>query len=118
VESEWDSTVGADAAVVRVSEYAPLALVGGTFGASRWTVRGGGRVWLDALAGTRIFGRMVGVSAGPIVEFAELAHPRPGASIGIWAFLGVAPYARIGSVRDLGTFGEIGIHIALPVYRR
>ena len=90
--------------------------LGASVGASRWTERGGGRIWLDALAGTRL-GRMVGVSAGPIVELDDLHHPRLGASVGLWAFLGVTPYARVGTVEDLGAFAEIGVHIALPVRR-
>ncbi len=105
-------------AVVRIREGESIGAIGGTFGASKWTVRDGGRLWLDALIGTRVLGKMVGVSAGPIVELAELAHPRIGGSIGVWSFLGVTPFARVGTVQDLGMFGEIGVHIALPVFRR
>ena len=89
----------------------------GTFGASRWTVRGGGRIWLDALVGTRL-GRMVGMSAGPILELNELVHPKLGGSVGLWAFVGVTPFVRAGMVTDVGGFVEVGIHIALPVIRR
>jgi hypothetical protein len=118
VDSEWDSTIGADAAVIRVRERDRLAVIGGTLGASRWTARGGGRVWLDAIAGTRLFDRMFGVSAGPILELSDLAHPRYGGSVGLWAFVGITPFVRIGAVNELGMFGEVGIHIALPVIRR
>ena len=104
--------------MVRVRESAPLAVVGGSFGASRWTERGGGRLWIDAIAGTPLCGRIIGVSAGPIIELADLAHPRLGGSVGIWAFVGISPFVRVGSIYELGMFGEIGIHIALPVYRR
>lgn len=117
IDGDWDSTFGADAAIVRVREREWLGVVGGTFGASRWTVRGGGRLWLDGLIGTRVLGRMVGLSAGPLVELSELAHPRLGGSVGAWMFLGVTPYARLGTVEDMGMFGEVGIHIALPVVR-
>jgi hypothetical protein len=116
--AEWDSTFGADAAVIRIRERRPLAAIGGTLGVSRWSARDGGRVWLDALAGTRLAGRMIGLSAGPIVELAQLAHPRIGGSIGVWAFFGIVPFARIGTVHELGMFGEVGIHIALPVLKR
>ena len=117
VEGEWDSTFGAHLAVVRVRERQRLGTAGVVAGAALWTERGGGRIWLDGLAGTRIL-RMVGVSAGPIVELSDLAHPRFGGSVGLWAFVGVTPFARVGAVEDLGTFAEIGVHIALPVYRR
>jgi len=118
LESEWDSTFGADAAVIRVRERDAIGAIGATFGASRWTVRDGGRIWLDALIGTRVLGRMVGVSAGPIVELSALSHPRVGGSVGVWSFVGLTPFARVGTVRDLGWFGEVGVHIALPVFRR
>jgi hypothetical protein len=92
-------------------------VIGATLGASRWTARGGGRIWLDGLLGTRV-GRMVGVSAGPLLELSELSHPRLGGSLGLWAFVGVTPFVRVGTVSDLGNFVEIGVHIALPVIRR
>ena len=58
----------------------------------------GGRLWLDGVIGTNV-GRMIGISAGPILELNELAHPRFGGSVGAWGFVGVAPYVRVGVVR-------------------
>jgi hypothetical protein len=118
IDARWDSTFGADAAVVVVRERAPLALVGGDLGASRWTARGGGRVWVDGLIGTHLLGHLAGISLGPIVELSDIAHPRPGGSVGVWGFAGVTPFARVGSVANLGMFAEVGLHIALPVMRR
>jgi hypothetical protein len=118
VDARWDSTFGGDAAVVVVRERASLGLLGANLGASRWTARGGGRVWVDGLVGTHLLGRMMGISLGPIVELSALAHPRPGASIGVWCFAGITPFARLGTVANLGMFAELGIHIALPVLRR
>jgi hypothetical protein len=116
IEADWDSTIGADISVIRVREHEALGAVGASFGASRWTVRGGGRLWLDGIAGTRL-GRMVGLSAGPILELSELSHPRYGGSVGIWGFVGVTPYVRVGAISELGGFVELGLHIALPVMR-
>lgn len=118
VDDKWDSTFGGEAAVVVVREGAPVGAAGVNLGASRWTERGGGRVWLDGLVGTRLLGRMLGASVGPILELSELAHPRLGASIGVWGFAGITPFARAGAVSNLGMFAELGIHIALPVLRR
>jgi len=118
IADKWDSTFGGEAAVVVVREHAPLGLVGANLGASRWTVRGGGRVWVDALVGTHLLGRMMGASVGPILELSEIAHPRLGASVGVWGFAGITPFVRVGSVSQLGMFAELGIHIALPVLRR
>lgn len=117
IENDWDSMFGGDLTIVRVRERRPLAAVGATFGASKWTARDGGRLWLDALAGTRLGSRIYGLSAGPLVELAELAHPRLGASVGIWGFFAITPFARVGVVDELGAFAEVGIHVALPVYR-
>jgi hypothetical protein len=117
IDGEWDSTIGADATLVRVREREALGVIGASFGASRWTERGGGRLWLDGLVGTR-FVRMVGVSAGPMLELNDLSHPRFGASVGLWTFFGVAPFVRAGMVQDLGGFVEVGLHIMLPVIRR
>lgn len=116
--SSWDSVIGGDATVVRIREHETLGAIGGSLGAARWTARDGGRVWLDAIAGTPAFGRMFGVSAGPVVELADLRHPKLGGSIGVWGFIGVTPYARVGVVAELGAFAEVGVHIALPVIRR
>ncbi len=117
IAADWDSTFGADLSLVRVRERERLGAIGLTLGASRWTARGGGRIWLDGLVGTKV-GRMVGVSAGPLLELSELAHPRLGGSVGLWAFVGVAPFVRVGTVGDLGSFVEVGVHVALPVIRR
>ncbi|MBA3456978.1 MAG: hypothetical protein H0T42_28065 [Deltaproteobacteria bacterium] len=118
IEASWDSTVGGHAAVLRVRERQALGVIGGAFGATMWTERDGGRLWLDAMIGTRIAGRMIGASAGPILELGDLAHPRIGGSVGVWTFVGVTPFARVGVVTELGAFGEIGLHLALPVLRR
>ena len=118
LDSKWDSLIGADATVMRVQEHEPLGAIGGTIGASRWTARGGGRAWLEAVAGTRLLDRtMVGASLGSVVEMSDTTHPRFGASVGVWAFFGVTPYVRVGVVDTDGAFVEVGLHIALPVYR-
>jgi hypothetical protein len=117
VDATWDTTFGGDLALVRIREREAISAIGLDAGASRWTARDGGRIWVDALVGTRLGGRIYGVSAGPILELSELAHPRIGGSIGAWAFFGITPFARIGVVEELGAFVDVGIHIALPVYR-
>lgn len=120
IDGVWDSAFGADLAVLRVREGAPLAVVGAAVGGSLWTERDGGRVYLEAIAGTRLGGPrgwVAGVSAGPLIELAEAAHPRLGGAVGVWMFAGVTPFARVGVVADLGAFAEVGIHLALPVFR-
>jgi len=119
VQSQWDSTWGVDATVVRIREHELLGAIGASLGGARWTVRGGGRAWLDFVIGTPVaHGWMAGLTAGPIVELSEVAHPLVGGSIGAWMFVGVTPYVRVGVVQDLGTFTEIGLHVTLPVLRK
>jgi hypothetical protein len=60
---------------------------------------------------------MVGLTAGPVMEVSDIEHPRLGASVGAWAFVGVTPFVRVGVVDENGRFVEIGIHAALPVFR-
>jgi hypothetical protein len=118
VDTDWDSTIGGQAAVTRVRERNALAAVGGAFGASLWTERRGGRLWLDVIAATRIGGWMVGASAGPILELHSTQHPRVGGTVAVWGFVGITPFARVGAVDELGWFGELGVCIALPVLKR
>lgn len=118
VDADWDSTFGGDLAIVRVRERALVSAIGIDAGASMWTARGGGRIWADAVIGTRIGKRIYGLTAGPLVEFADTQHPRYGASVGTWAFFGITPFVRIGAVQELGAFVDVGVHIALPVFRR
>lgn len=120
-EDDWDSTVGGQLAIIRVREQRSLGAIGASFGGSLWTSRVGGRLWLDAIAGTRLGpgnGKMMGLSLGPILELSDERHPHAGASVGIWAFLGVTPFVRAGYVEKLGPFAEVGLHIALPAIRR
>ncbi|CAN5609741.1 hypothetical protein BH11MYX1_BH11MYX1_55870 [soil metagenome] len=118
IDSQWDSAFGVDASIVRVREHEALSALGFSIGASRWTEHSGGRVWVDAMIGTPVLDHTVGISVGPIVEIGELSHPLVGGSVGIWGFLGVTPFARVGTLQSLGTFAEFGVHIALPALRR
>ncbi len=118
IDDRWDSTIGGDVSILRVDEAAPVSVVGGSLGGSRWGARGGGRVWLDGVVGTHLAGRPLGVTLGPVVELSDVAHPRLGGAVGVWGFLGITPYARLGYVDRLGGFVEVGLHIALPVWRR
>ena len=116
-DDDWDSTFGGDLVVVRIRERAALSAIGVDAGAALWSERPGGRIWLDAIAGSRLGSRIYGVSAGPILELADRQHPRYGASIGLWGFFGITPFARVGVVEELGAFVDVGVHIALPVFR-
>lgn len=118
VDAGWDSTFGANLAIVRIREREPVAAIGADLGASLWTARGGGRIWMDGVVGTRIGARIYGLTAGLFGEFSALEHPRYGGSVGAWAFFGITPFVRIGAVQELGGFVDVGVHIALPVLRR
>ena len=114
----WDSAFGGDATFLRVREHQAIAGLGGTLGASKWTTHEGGQVWLEGLIATELGGHMVGASLGPLVEISEYANPQLGGAVGIWAFAGLTPYVKVGVIDTLGGFVELGVHFALPVFRR
>lgn len=115
-DSAWNSTFGADVAVIRIREREAIGAIGGSIGANRSALHSG-RVWCDAVIGTPVLGHMVGASVGPVVDFSNDHHPRLGASMRFWGFVGIAPYARLGVIES-NPFIEIGVHIPLPVLRR
>jgi hypothetical protein len=114
----WDSAFGGSLIWLRVAEHRTLAAGGLGFGGSRYAARDGGRLWLDAIAGTRrLGGWLIGGSIGGVVELQDTQHARPGASAAIWAFVGITPFVRAGFVDEAGTFIEIGATLPLPVWR-
>ncbi|MBL8627244.1 MAG: hypothetical protein JNK64_38490 [Myxococcales bacterium] len=114
----WESTWGGGIQVLRIREHRALAAVGGWLGASHDASTDGGRVWLDAVAGTRrLGGWMLGVAAGPTVALAGDHHPRLGGAVAIWGFLGVVPVVRVGVLDEAGAFVEVGASLSLPAIR-
>lgn len=114
----WDSLWGGSVAVLRVREARTLAVSGAWFGAAHYAGGDRGRMWLDAVAGTRrLGGWLVGISAGPTLDVADDHHPRPGASIALWGFVGVVPVVRIGTVAEAGLVVDLGVSLALPAIR-
>jgi hypothetical protein len=103
-----------------VHEHRRLALEGVALGATRYAKRDGGRIWAEALVGTRRLPghALVGLSLGPAVEMSALQHVRPGVTGSVWMFLGVTPYLRAGWFAEAGAYAEVGVAIALPVLRR
>lgn len=118
IDGGWDTVFGIDASVVRVREHDLLAVIGGTIGATHYASRSGGRLYSEILVGTELDGHPVGLSVGPLLDLSDTDRPKVGGSVGLWGFAGITPYARFGGVQTLGSFVEIGIHIALPVIRR
>lgn len=114
----YDSCVGGELAVTRVREREALGLLGATLGAGRYAASDDGRLWLNAIAGTRRgTGWMAGGSAGAVVELSPTARPKLGGTLGVWAFIGIVPFARLGAMEGRGAFAEVGVEIALPVLR-
>jgi hypothetical protein len=118
IDGSWYSSFGGTATVVRVRERAWLGVTGASVGAARWTVRGGGRVWLDGMLGTRrLVGATLGTSLGPMLELGDDHHPKIGMSGTIWVFAGVVPYVRLGVIDAAGGFLEAGVQLSLPAWR-
>jgi hypothetical protein len=116
----WDGAFGGAASLVRVREQQWLGAVGISAGAARFTLEDRGRIWLDAVVGSRrpLGGKLlVGLSAGPVMEVDDLRHPRFGAEGRFWCFVGVVPYVRFGVLERSDSFFEVGLEVALPAVR-
>lgn len=117
-EGNGDSLVGAALAITEVQHDCALALRGAAVGAARFAERDAGRIWAVAAVGTRRpFGVMLGATAGPVVELAELARPKVGGALSAWVAIGVVPYARVALLHDGTASAEVGLELALPVRR-
>lgn len=117
-DGAWDSIFGMETAVIRVREQATVGVAGIGLAGARIASAQRWRVSLDAIAGTRVAHRaMVGISLGPTVDLAELAHPVYGASAMAWAFVGITPYVRVGVRSDGSTYVDLGAQLTLPIAR-
>ncbi len=118
IDGSWDTSFGAQLAWLRIRERRVLAAAGLTVGGARYSARDGGRIWLEAVVGTRrLGGLMTGLSAGPVIELGTLEQPRLGGAASIWVFAGIIPYLRAGHLDEAGTFVEVGLALELPVWR-
>lgn len=115
-QASWDGGFGGEIALVRVREHEPVASLGIAAGALRLAAADRGRAWSELLLGSRIAGIHAGLAAGASVEIDEVRPPRWGGHATVWIFAGVVPYARAGVVEGGGSFAEIGIKIAFPVF--
>jgi hypothetical protein len=114
--ASWDGGFGGEIALVRVREHEAMASLGIAAGALRLAAIDRGRAWSEILLGSRIGGIHAGLGAGASVEIDEVRPPRWGSHATVWIFAGVVPYARMGVVEGGGSFAEIGIKIAFPVF--
>jgi len=118
VESEWDAAFGGELMLIRVTEQRPVVALGLAVGAIAFAEREGGRLWADVVVATqKPFGISTGLSLGPTVEVHDVIPPRWGGQATLWIFVGVIPYVRVGTVKEAGTFVDIGLKISLPALR-
>jgi len=117
-DDDWDGGFGGELMVVRVREHDLLGALGLAAGGVRFAEAGNGRLWADALVGTRtLWGLGLGLSGGLAVEVGDLQLPRFGWQATLWAYAGVMPYVRVGAVEKSGAFVDAGIKITLPALR-
>ena len=119
IEGAWDSAFGGEVGWLRLRERRALSMFGAAVGAVRYAARDGGRVWSEAMVGTRRApgGFLIGLAAGPAVELGTVQHPRIGFTSSVWVFAGVVPYVRAGVFDESGTWVELGLALELPVWR-
>jgi hypothetical protein len=114
----WDSGFGGEISLVRVREQDALGALGLGLGGIHFTTEERGRIWADILLGSsRPLGVGAGLSAGATAEIDAVIPPRWGAQATLWVFLGVIPYVRVGTVQRSGPYIDLGVKIALPVFR-
>lgn len=114
----WDSGFGGEISVVRLRERELVGALGLGLGGIHFATADRGRVWADLQLGSRrLLGLGAGVSAGASAEIDAVIPPRWGAQATVWVFLGVIPYVRLGAVQKSGVYVDLGVKIALPVFR-
>ena len=117
-EGHWDSLFGGQVSVLFVRENQPLAALGLHVSLAQFTARDGGRLWVDAAAGTRqALGILSGIALGTVVELDATNVPRWGGQLTLWVHAGVVPFVRVGHVQRAGRFVELGLEIPLPLRR-
>lgn len=116
-EGGWDSAFGLEMGMHRIQERHALTALGVTGGGIWYSAREGGRAWLHLEGATTLFGLVLGLGAGPTVDYDEMRPPRWGAQANLWLFAGVLPTLRVGKIEGSGVFAELGIRIALPALR-
>lgn len=116
-EDVWQGAFGGQLLAVLVRERARLSSLGLLLGGARYTALDGGRLWADALVGSRVAGVHVGLTLGATARADGITPPRLGAQATLWLFAGVVPYLRAGAIERDGAFVELGLQLMLPVFR-
>lgn len=117
-EDAWDAAFGGELTLARVTEQRPIAALALSVGGHRYSERDTGRLWIEGMAATRrVLDTPLGLALGPTVEVDRVIPARFGAQATLWAYVGVIPYMRLGTVAKSGTFFEIGLRIPLPAFR-
>ena len=111
------SIFGGQVLALRLRERASLTSLGVALQGVRYSGAERGRVSLDAIVGTRLWGIDFGVAAGPVAEVDRVVPPRWGAQATLWVFAGIVPYVRVGRLQGDETFLELGAQLMLPAWR-
>ena len=119
VAGTWDEGFGGEVGVghlTRAGEAGTSWVV--SVGALAFATRTGGRAWTEVAVARRPLGDvLIGVGLGPAIELDRQRKPRLGAEATLWAYTGIVPYLRVGTVEREGAFAEAGLRIALPAAR-
>ncbi len=118
IEGSWDGLFGGEIVFADINERRLVSALAVAAGAVQFTERGGGRLWLDVMAGVKTpLGGVIGLAVGPVVELDDVRIPRWGGQATLWLYAGVVPFVRVGRVKTSGIFVDIGLKIVLPTYR-
>ena len=114
VAGDWLSAFGLEASVVRVTEHGLPGAIGLCGGGVSYAGRAGGRLWAEIEVGLGS-PLPLGLGVGAAVEVDPVEPPRSGVEATLWAYAGLVPYVRVGTVKISGGFIEAGVMIKVPV---
>lgn len=117
VEGAWVTAAGAELAAIHIREHAFPAALGLALGGVAYGARDGGRVWLEAeVAVNDPLPIPIGLALGVAAEVDQTRSPRRGVQATLWAFAGLVPFVRVGTLELEGTFVEAGVMIKIPIF--
>ncbi|MCP4449795.1 MAG: hypothetical protein GY811_31355 [Myxococcales bacterium] len=116
LEGAWDSLVGGEVHLARLSRTSPLAAIGTTLGIASFAKTDGARLQLESYVGLRLSSDItLGIAIGPLVDFYPAHRPRVGAGGSIWLHAGVAPYVALTRSWGLGASDHLDISMGMRI---
>ena len=116
VREGWDSQVGGELHVVRISPSSRLATIGAALGATTYAKSDAIRLSLESYAGVTLSTDWtLGLSLAPVIDLFPTPRPLVGVGASLWLHAGVAPYFAVSRVWGLGASDHLDISVGLRI---